>query len=63
MSEETDQIANILDDKYAPADLQKIVDNLPQLDMEQQEIFWSFYKAMTTYSTAPLASGRDPLTR
>ena len=26
-----------LDAKYAPADLQKIVDDLPQLDKEQQE--------------------------
>ena len=26
-----------METKYAPADLQKIVDNLPQLDKEQQE--------------------------
>ena len=37
--EETDQLANILDAKYAPAVLQKNVEGLPQLDKEQQENF------------------------
>ena len=37
MSEDTDWIAKKLDAKYAPADLQKTVDDLPQLDKEQQE--------------------------
>ena len=35
--EETNQISKILDTKYAPADLQKIVEGLPQLDKEQQD--------------------------
>ena len=37
VSEETNQISKILDTKYAPADLQKIVEGLPQLDKEQQD--------------------------
>ena len=37
VSEETDWIAEIWDAKYAPADLKKIIDNLPQLDQEQQD--------------------------
>ena len=37
VSEEKDWIAKILDAKYVPADLQKIVEGLPQLDKEQQD--------------------------
>ena len=36
MSEETDQIGKILDAKYVPAYLQKITEDLPQLDQEQK---------------------------
>ena len=49
-----------MDAKYAPANLQKIVDNLPQLDKEQQEKILKLLQTMNIYLMAPLASGMDP---
>ena len=37
VSQETDQIAKILDTKYKPTNLKEITNNLPQLDKTQKE--------------------------